>query len=259
MKNILKYGLFLALPLFMACSEDGVDYVPAEPVGQHNVTIDNCSEIVVAMTDTEFPITFSRESADGELTIPLVSLPGNNFEVPSSVTFASGSTTAQVLAKVPADMEMFVPYKLSVCLDGSYTNFYKDQASCHELTTSVIKEDYVASIATYSDAWYGEEWDVEVEYSTILDLYRIKSLYAEGINLYFTWAKGTGDVTVTDSAGSTLDKWVTGIIDPDYGSVYVTSAGSKYVEQDNAIRLNFTWRVSAGSFGTYPCYLSFQE
>lgn len=259
MKNIFKSVLFLALPLFMACSEDAVDYVPAEPVGQHNVTIDNCSEIVVAMTDTEFPITFSRESADGELTIPLVSLPGNNFEVPSSVTFASGSTTAQVLAKVPADMKMFVPYKLSVCLDGSYTNFYKDQASCHELTTSVIKEDYVASIATYSDGWSEEEWEVEVEYSTILDLYRVKSLYAEGINLYFKWNKETGAVTVTDSAGSALAKWVTGIVHPDYGSVYVTSAGSKYLADNNAIGLNFTWLVSAGSFGASPSYIYFSK
>ena len=260
MKNILKYGLFLALPLFMACSEDGVDYVPAEPMGQHNVGIDNHASIVVGMTDTEFPISLSRESGDGELTVPIVTLPGNMFEVPASATFAAGSTTTQIIAKVPADMELNTPYKLSIRLDEAYSNFYKDQESSYELTTSVIKEDYaVYDIAKYSDGWSEEEWEVKVEYSTILDLYRIKSVYKEGINLYFKWNKETDAVTVTDSAGSALANWVTGIVLPDYGSVYVTSAGSKYLADNNAVGLNFTWRVSAGSFGASPSYIYFSK
>lgn len=145
MKNILKYGLFLAMPLFMACSEDGVDYVPAEPVDANNPAVEfSASNPTSCEVDPATPVitlTLTRRDAasEGTYSLNIVENQENAFSVPSSVTFAAGATEATVDVTINASAPQGVALNLTVAVDEAAINPYTSGYKEFSVAATVIK------------------------------------------------------------------------------------------------------------------------
>lgn len=112
-----------------------------------------------------------------------------------------------------------------------------------ELTINVSKICPFEVAGTYTDnsAFFGAEFDVEVEAGASANQYVVKNLFADGTDITFTV---NADNTITVP---TQDAWVSGT----YGQAQVTGqAGSKLEPCTGKITLALRHTVSAGSFGT---------
>lgn len=96
---------------------------------------------------------------------------------------------------------------------------------------------------TWTSVMFGSSWKVDVEYSTVGNRYRIKSLYKDGYGFSFT--PNGSNVTVYPNGAIE-----TGYIHATYGMVSITDQGSTYNAASKTFTFNFKFTVSAGSFGT---------
>lgn len=101
----------------------------------------------------------------------------------------------------------------------------------------------------YSD-FFGDEWEVDVEYSEIGNRYRITDCWYEGYG--FAFSPSGSSVTVYPS------KTETGYEHSRYGMVSVTDQGSSYDADKKEFTFVFKWTVSAGSFGEYNDVLTLE-
>lgn len=132
MKKITYIALSMALALgFSACTDD-IDYTPGKPVADDCIRasfVNDGSETVVTATDEKkVTITVTRENTTSEVTVPLKVLPQTDdcFEVPASVTFAAGASTATfdiTFSEVEEEEEL---YTYSVALDESAVDSYSE-------------------------------------------------------------------------------------------------------------------------------------
>lgn len=96
---------------------------------------------------------------------------------------------------------------------------------------------------TWTSSFFGGSWKVDVEYSTVGNRYRIKSLYKDGYG--FSFSPNGSNVTVYPSGAIE-----TGYVHSSYGMVSMTDQGSTYDASTKTFTFNFKFTVSAGSFGT---------
>lgn len=98
---------------------------------------------------------------------------------------------------------------------------------------------------TWTSSFFGGSWKVDVEYSTVGNRYRIKSLYKDGYG--FSFSPNGSNVTVYPSGAIE-----TGYVHSSYGMVSMTDQGSTYDASTKTFTFNFKFTVPAGSFGTAP-------
>lgn len=96
---------------------------------------------------------------------------------------------------------------------------------------------------TWTSSFFGGSWKVDVEYSSVGNRYRIKSLYEDGYG--FSFSPNGSNVTVYPSGAIK-----TGYVHSSYGMVSMTDQGSTYDASTKTFTFNFKFTVSAGSFGT---------
>ena len=145
MKKITYIALSMALALgFGACTED-VDYTPGKPVADDCIratfVTDGEETIVSAADEKKVTVTVMRENTTNEAVVPLKVLPQTDdfFQIPASVTFAAGASTATfdiTFSEVPEEEEL---YTYSVALDESAVDSYSD-AYITSITGTVLPE-----------------------------------------------------------------------------------------------------------------------
>jgi hypothetical protein len=101
---------------------------------------------------------------------------------------------------------------------------------------------------TYSSEWFGDEWEVDVEYSEVGNRYRIVNCWDDGLG--FAFSPNGSNVTVYPSVIPNVD------YHSKYGDVSANDTGSSYDEATKTFTFAFKWTVSAGSFGVYNEYLT---
>jgi hypothetical protein len=106
-------------------------------------------------------------------------------------------------------------------------------------------------VGIYESEFFGEAWEVEIEYSEIGNRYRIVNCWYDGYG--FAFSPSGKSVTVYPS------KTETGYEHSKYGMVSVTDTGSTYDPDSKTFTFAFKWTVSAGSFGVYNDYLTLPE
>lgn len=136
MKKII-YVISMVLPLWLgSCTED-IDYTPGQPVSGDCIyasfTTDGEETIVSAADERKVTVTVTRENTNSEVTVPLkvLSQTDDCFQIPSSVTFAAGATTATFDVTF-SEVEAEEAYTYSVALDEAAVDSYS--------------EDYITSI-----------------------------------------------------------------------------------------------------------------
>ena len=239
---------FAAVSVLASCSKTE-PYEPGKPAGSKDVFFSksNPATKVLALSDTEFTVLLERADASGAENVPLTSwcsVPGT-INVPESVAFAAGQTTAEIKVSL-GNMDPFVNYKLTLSIPEEFTQPYKSDSGSPQCGMVFYKEDYKTwkTGSLYDDFWTEETWTSKIEYSEMLDQYRLSDWITPGYNYVFSW---DGDQKLSGA------KQATGINHSSYGAVsaQLSSADSYFDKDENALYFGFTWTVSAGSFGVY--------
>ena len=267
--NKIKFGflsLVVALGL-VSCNGNDYEYTPAQEAGQYNIGFVGEKNLVLAMTDTEVQITLNRVDDAEEQTIPLNVITAPDFvTIPESVTFAEGQKQAVVTLTLGEGMIPCTTYQIQLSIDEEYTQPYDletAQPVIYDFT--IYKEDYelVANGVFQSTvAWKGS-WEVEVEYSPYMNLYRIPDLIADGTNYYFHFEMDDEgqEFWFTDASGSHKTAFESGYVHPSYGMMLTTinEKAQMGYDEDPQYGNYFYWvwkvTVSAGSFGENYQYL----
>lgn len=272
-KNIVLLAAAAAF-LAAACNPIEETYVPGLPTGENDNVFfspDNASSVVLPVDGTTFDVVVCREKTDGALTLPLEAWTNGPFDIPESVAFAAGEAEATVTITAGTDMEMFKNYDVRLSVSDEYTHAYDTLDVFPRANITVVKEDYkpYAKGAFFDMFFTGEGWEVVMEYSELLKTYRLCDVWAplgtgSTTDLTFAW---DGSETVVMGANS----YSTGVSYANYGNVtVVVEEGSVYYGEipagfisENAMEgfiFDFTWTVSAGSFGNgYPQFYVITE
>jgi len=250
MKAINKYFM-VAIAAFALVSCAKVDpYSPGKPAGSQDYYFADYDAVqVLELTATTIDVIVERADASAAATLPLktwCSTP-SAASFPESVSFASGEKQAKISVTL-GEMNPFEEYKLTIALPEEYTQPYKKTESYPICGFTFYKEDFkpYAKGKLYDDFWSGETIESTLEYSVLLDQYRIKGWLGYGTNFKFGW-DGAQKFT------SVADKQPSGIYHSSYGLISGTlqPAKCKFDAEENALYLGINWTVSAGSFGVY--------
>lgn len=254
LNKIFMLGLMATAALFTACSSDH-DYEWGKQAGSNNVTFANEENLVLALSENSFDVTLSRtaETSASAISVPIEVLTAPDFmTIPSTVEFAAGQTEATMTIAIGEGMETFVDYNVSLRIAEDYTNSYVNQDNVPLLNITVLKEDYAPyGVMKYTSWFFEDSWDVEVEYSTLQDLYRAE-IFTDGYPFYFA-IDDEGLLRITDKNGKDQQDTATGYYEEynDYGWVTLRWLSANYTGIRNGVfYLPAQYRVSAGSFGS---------
>lgn len=272
LNKIYLLGL-LVMTMLASCSDDE-DFTPGNPAGDRTVAFANETNLALPISTTEFSIDLVRSDTTSleELTVPIRVLNAPSFlTIPTSATFSQGSTETSIVVKIGEGMEVFTSYSLSLIIDEEYSNPYVDSPVIPRYDITIQKEDYeLYATGTFHEAvYYEDEWEVEIQYSEILDLYRIKDAIIAGTHWYFKWNgpdAAEQEFYFTDSKGVKASctvantkyyGWFSGINNPKYGDVYTTVLDGYFIGYDPGdgtygpeFDFPVNYIVSAGSFGS---------
>jgi hypothetical protein len=257
-KIFLMAGLAVMGLVATSCSDDD-KYTPGKEAGSNNVVFVNEANQTLALTATEFEVELQRTNTSGDLTVPLEVIECSNvLSFPESVTFASGSATATIKVAVSADAVPYDVYTLRVRIPEDYTNSYIEQAGSPQLNVTVMKEDYKPfATADYTSWFFGDTWEIGIEYSEYLDMYRIKGLFVEGYDYFYKLGAKADDgsipMTMCTADGKKLASQATGYVHATYGMVsskWLDANFTGYDPAEDAYFIPFQFNVSAGTFGS---------
>ena len=257
-KYFLMAGLAVMSFLATSCS-DKDEYTPGKQAGSNNVVFINETNQTLSLTATEFTVELQRANTSGDLTVPLEILEcSSTLTCPASVTFASGSATATITVGVSADAVPYDVYTLRARIPEEYTNPYAVQEGSPQINLTVMKEDYKPFATADFTSWFFEDtWEIDIEYSEYLDMYRIQDLYMPGYSYYYKLGEKTGDGTISmtmcNSDGTKLSSQACGYVHKTYGMVstqWLSGNFTGYDPTEDAYFIPFKWTVSAGSFGS---------
>ena len=241
-----------ASALLVACSDDDDNYTVGSPAaGGEEVYFseDLESNLVLSLEDKSFSMTLVRSNAGAALSVPVsvVTTAEGIFNAPGTVEFAAGVKEATFEIAVTDAMKPFVTYSISVIVPEEYTNPYKENSVYPRADFSVLKEDYTTAFkGVYYCDFFEEEWESEIQYSELLDNYRLSDWITPGYRFTFTWDK-TDNTLVFDEA-----KNATGYEHDSYGMVYANydkDEDFSYDPDEKVFYFPFEWTVSAGSLG----------
>lgn len=270
---MIRFSKLIIFPLLAAafalgsCSDDD-DWSAGKPANAEGVNVympaSDGAAIVLAPEENSFTFTVERNSANGELTVPLTVSNSNGydnggnslFSVPSAVTFADGEKEKTITVACSESMEMFKTYYITVSVPEEYTNPYSSsEESLPRKELNIVKEDYkaYATGTYYSDFWGDDDGTpyqepATIEYSEIKNMYRFSNVV-------------TGQTfTFTVNEDNTIEfgdaKYDTGYVHPSYGNIYISPSESEdypsYYDPDTkTFYFGWEYTVSAGSFGDY--------
>lgn len=247
--------------LFVGCYEDYDDYSVGAQNKNLHVAFINDGALSVDKTATDLVLTLVRSTdpaADhSALEVPIiVNGLGIDFKVPASATFAAGKDTTEIVVALPEKMELNVPYYFNISLPEEYYATYDEYTdNAFMLTTTVTKEDYEKyADATLVDGYHLKdknpiESPVVVEYSPMLETYRVRSLLVDGYHFFFKWDKEKNEVALANASGKEAIKWSTGMTYGSYGAItaYLLDEDPSYDPETKTFKFYFEWDVSAGT------------
>lgn len=270
MKILNKFKL-AAIPAFMMLLLVGVtsceDVIEREPSPAYNTASTNvyfastnASSVTIGLEDDTFDIVIKREIATAAQTVALKleSSLGDLFTIPESVSFNAGEAQKAITVTV-GDVEPMKKYHFAIEIDGQQTKPYNSQNVYPRIELNVLREDYVPyAEGVYYDYFFapGDDyinWPQVLEYSELTDTYRLSDVWVEGYDVKFKWT-GNSTVTMVGTASGNYIVIPTGYVHPTYGMVSAYYQNVTYNSTDKEFTFPITWRVSAGSFGTFADY-----
>lgn len=221
----------------------------------------NTSSVVLGLTATNFNVVVKREKTTSAQTVKLTSEDSNSeiFSIPSEITFAVGESQKNLTITV-ANMELMKSYHIAIQIDGEESKPYVAQTVYPRIELNVLKEDY----APYAEGLYWDyffapgddyiSWPIVLEYSPMTTTYRLKDAWGyAGYNITFKWDRAA-TVTMIGTTSTVYKVIQTGYVHSSYGMVSAYFGACSYNASTKEFTFPITWRVTAGSFGTFADY-----
>ena len=259
MKNKLIYLLsFLGAIMVYSCSEDipGYEAGPNQNEQSTNVSFSkaNSKSLVLPLEATSFDIVLNRENNVSAQTVSLKvedAFQGDVFEIPSTVTFEAGSSSAAIEIKLKS-IELMVKYHIALEVEVDQTKPYLAQDVYPRIEMDVLQEDFAPfAEGNYTSEFFEDTWSAVLEYSPATSVYRFSDCWMPGYDVTFQWT-GT-EVTMLGTTNGAFKVFPTGYVHPTYGMVSAFFAeGCSFDEGTQTFTFPINWRVKAGSFGDYP-------
>lgn len=257
----LKYIFISAMAMFalVACDPQVDPYTPGQPTNTNGDNIyfsaENPAKYQLGLSDNSFVVAIERDPVDHAVTVPLTANTSTPevFTVPASVTFEAGQTYAEITVGFN-NAEVFTDYQIEIAVDEGLTYQYAEQYVYPRFAATVLQEDYKV---VHTGVYYNDfppakaETEQDLEYSEMLDLYRLSNVWGTGVG--FTFAFNPDAEKEEDIVTKLPGALATGLFHSSYGYITATADASQtfYEPDEDAIYFAFEWTVSAGSFGVY--------
>lgn len=283
MKTINKY-LFLAMAgsmlTFAACSDD-IERDPSPIVDPDcqgaYFAADNTYEYEL---DPESPMSFTltvgRANTESAATIGIEVLANseNVFEIPESVSFEAGQSTATITLNFP-NAEIGTSYNYELKLEEGSYNPYSDQTAY--VSGEVLRIKWLSYTAVFNDSWMGLEdspvtvqnvegenrWRIVDPYAEFFEAYEMEPdyvHYAQYINFYVNADKSvTFDTFVSDVY--TDGNQIYGCWPLDLSSSLTGEAAMSQVLNSYTVQLAPYYYIPAigGGFGVKTCTVTLDK
>lgn len=222
------------------------------------------AKYALGVNDNEIQIDFCRSNASAATTVDLTSFSTNDaLEIPSSVTFNAGDTSASITIKLKENFELFKSHMLyiSMNLTPEQSDFYSDADKSYnnvpQLSTTIEKTDFKPyGMGLYFSPMFGD-WEQEIEYSEITKAYRLADVIepGSGCNLVFKMNEGS-DTYFKVTSGTEIDKdieWASGVEEEGYGMIYLTYTG---IDSPNGDYYHGTYEDNVYTFTSIDCHVA---
>lgn len=191
--------LSLAVLSFMACDDD--EKRSASPAFnaesmQVYFSKDNQNVFELLPTEKKIELTVCRDVFTEAATVKIGLKAGDNFSV-SDVKFDAGDADTTMVVSFD-NLEPFEVNYLELSIENKYCNPYVANAN----GTSVFSCS--VTVTDWADYAYGtytsgildnSSWNLVMQYSNILQCYKLVDVYSEGCNLLFDFDAETGEIT----------------------------------------------------------------
>ena len=184
MKKISKLFMFLGLTLLVvsSCLEEGIVREPSpEEIAQGVYFLpSNNTDITVQSTATSVTYKLGRVNTAGSVTVPLTSQSAAPFTVPTSVTFAAGAATADVV--VTFGTLTPVPQSVIINIDPAYAALYGAGHNQFKGTVKAINWQLLGT-GKFSDFWNfaNNPYNVQIYKAEGMNRWRVMAPYTEGV------------------------------------------------------------------------------
>lgn len=250
MKNIIRFIAFLTVSAAsVACNAEKTGAEKENPgcIDVYFMPGQGGDKALKPKDKTEFEVVAFRSDVRGDIVVPIEVTASENIFYSTALTFTDGERESVFTVSFP-EAQMQVPYTCHIAItDPLFALRYGLNET--SLDFNIIREDYVPFAAmSYESASFSQGWDVNLEYSPILDTYRIKmpfTLTDEGYDVTFKWVKGEETVTMEKDTFNTGLKEGT-----DY--VMVTYGSTKYNGHMCRFEFEETFTIAGRTMSDYP-------
>lgn len=286
MKKLLNKYVFLSLlaacVTLSSCYKETIETIqesqiatdfPALTFGANNVI----SEELDPTEATKVDITVYRKnrSASASYSIKVLRNPDNVFNVPSSVSFASGASEATITVSFD-NAEIGKAYMLEIGLDEADIDPYSlDTYTSYVYTCTRVKWNTLGT-GQFLDGfwfWFWDEITIQ-QREDMPNIYRITNPYTDDWVSYFGEATATYQEYIVLTLSSTdYVSWETFSMNTNYNGEIMAYYPSSYssgssddansyaVRDDDGKLLYFVidpyWVNDTGYWAYYPCYIAF--
>ena len=243
--------MLLAAAAFAACSDDDItrDPSPETAADCQDVyfTIDNEASATVAPTATEYIIWVERTVTDQAAEVPVKAMTSTPecFSIPATVSFAAGQSSAELAIGLLDAMEYFQTYNLTLEIDPAYADYYTEKTEgSARWNLQLMKSDYrLYAQCAMTAAMYGQWWRQDMEYSELLDRYRLVDAWDEGLHFEFTWDGGSTFKPVGTENGEFIQIYI-GPYDATHEMYILCAPEGSYDADEELFYLDGHWYVT---------------
>ena len=256
--KIKKYFYFLAamsLVTLTACDDDD-DKSPSPQAAERFGYFPSIpgEQVILKLTENSFNVTLNRADQGDALNEPFtIAIEEfgdiyNVFNTPENITFEPGESSKEFTITA-SNLVPFKVYPYGIRVKDAYANPYVEgEFSVTEFYTTVIQDDWKKfQMGDYTSSWWGETYPAEMQYSELLDCYRILDFCDSGSILSFYWDRNETD-TIAPAAAAYSSEYIV----PDHGLVTAKAVTKKwyYDTKTKEFYFEFEWVAASGaSFG----------
>lgn len=265
--NMKKYlFLLLAAAAFAACDDDVTrEASPATSDDCQDVyfSVENDVKATVKPSDTELMLLVKRSIADeaAEVPVRVSTIAPDCFILPETVSFAAGEKEAEYVIGMTEAMEPFNEYAITFEIAPEYADYYTEKADgSARWNLSVMKSDFQPyAKCVFVSALFSKPFYQQMDYSAILDQYRLPDLFDDGLHLYFKWDGGDTFHPVGTVSDGVVQVFI-GPYDATHDMYFYCAPDCKYDAAEQNFILNPDWYVTGyGNLGMCQTYFYMVE
>ena len=182
-------AVLFAMTSLYSCKDDAAVYEPAEKLDSEQVYFPstNASTIELSSVENSYDIVIARVKTDNAITVPLT-ITGNSgvYDIPSSVNFAQGDSTASLRVSYDVDEVGFDNLsELVIKINDQYTSVYGISEYSFDILIpapweSLGEATYVDDFVTTLFGVENHQYKVEIEENLLTPgLFRLVNPYGE--------------------------------------------------------------------------------